>query len=76
MEHSAATLGLVEVQERARRQGLAKRLTGTLASWAAELGATKALLQVEQRNGPAVALYTRLAFRTHHRYRTYHHWSG
>lgn len=64
-------LGLLGVQEEARRQGLAQQLTGSLARWAADEGATRILLQVEERNAPAVALYERLAFHTHHRYITY-----
>ena len=63
-------LGLVEVSPAARRQGLAGRLTRTLVGWGRENGAHTALLQVEQSNGPAFALYGALGFRTHHAYVT------
>ncbi|MFV2100029.1 GNAT family N-acetyltransferase [Micromonospora sp. LOL_024] len=63
-------LCLIEVLPAARRQGLAARLVGALADWAAETGATHAFLQVEQGNVPAVALYQNLGFTTHHTYLT------
>jgi ribosomal protein S18 acetylase RimI-like enzyme len=63
-------LGLVEVAPAARRQGLAARLTRTLAGWARENGAHTAMLQVEESNGPAIALYGALGFQTHHDYVT------
>jgi ribosomal protein S18 acetylase RimI-like enzyme len=40
-----------------------------LAGWAAEQGATTAYLQVLGDNLPALALYERLGFLEHHRYR-------
>ena len=64
-------LGLVNVAEAARRQGLAQRVSQALAEWAAGAGATRAVLQVEEHNLAAVALYSRLGFRTHHTYRTH-----
>jgi GNAT superfamily N-acetyltransferase len=63
-------LGLVEVAEPARRQGLAGRLTQALAGWARDAGAHTVLLQVEESNGPARALYAGLGFQTHHAYVT------
>jgi ribosomal protein S18 acetylase RimI-like enzyme len=66
-------LGLVEVAPRARRRGLARHLTRQLAAWAAGLGeaaAHTAYLQVVAGNEPAVALYARLGFGTHHTYTT------
>jgi ribosomal protein S18 acetylase RimI-like enzyme len=63
-------LGLVEVAGRARRQGMAGRLTRALAGWARDAGAHTVMLQVEQPNEPALALYARLGFRTHHTYVT------
>ncbi len=61
---------LVQVAAAARRQGLAQHVVRGLAEWAAGQGATRAFLQVEERNAPAVALYGRLGFRTHHTYLT------
>jgi len=63
-------LTLIEVLPEARRQGLAARVVRALVDWAAAEGATHAFLQVEQRNGPAVALYRKLGFTTHHTYLT------
>ncbi|MFY1689982.1 GNAT family N-acetyltransferase [Plantactinospora sp. WMMB782] len=63
-------LSLIEVVPSARRQGLAQHLVRALAQWAAELGATRAFLQVEEHNEAAVALYRRLGFSTHHTYQT------
>lgn len=67
-------LGLVEVAPHARRLGLAQHLMRRLASWAAGLplpdAAYTAYLQVEQANEPAVALYAKLGFGTHHTYET------
>ncbi|MEU3453194.1 GNAT family N-acetyltransferase [Micromonospora sp. NPDC006766] len=63
-------LTLIEVLPEARRQGLASRVIRALADWGAAEGATHAFLQVEQRNAPAVALYRKLGFTTHHTYLT------
>ncbi|MET7421869.1 GNAT family N-acetyltransferase [Dactylosporangium sp. NPDC005555] len=63
-------LSLIGTDERARRQGLARRVIAALVAWAAQTGATDAYLQVEQRNTGAVALYERLGFTTHHVYLT------
>jgi ribosomal protein S18 acetylase RimI-like enzyme len=65
-------LGLVEVVPQARRQGLARALWAALAAWAQGLGATRAVLQVEERNEAATRLYASVGFRTHHTYVTYH----
>jgi ribosomal protein S18 acetylase RimI-like enzyme len=40
-----------------------------LVGWGAERGATTAYLQVLADNAPALALYDRLGFATHHAYR-------
>jgi N-acetylglutamate synthase len=64
-------LGLVEVRESARRQGLARAASQALMQWAVPLGATRAVLQVEEENEPAVGLYAAMGFTTHHRYNTY-----
>ncbi|MFD0741823.1 GNAT family N-acetyltransferase [Phytohabitans flavus] len=63
-------LALVEVVPEARRGGLAQDVVGALARWAAETGASRAFLQVEERNAAAVALYAKLGFTTHHSYLT------
>ncbi|WP_121254987.1 GNAT family N-acetyltransferase [Nocardioides ferulae] len=52
-----------------RRRGLAVAVMAELLAWGAELGATTAYLQVLGDNEPALALYERLGFRDHHRYR-------
>ncbi|MEO9323081.1 GNAT family N-acetyltransferase [Nocardioides sp. C4-1] len=59
----------LEVSPAHRRQGLALRVMSALVGWGAERGATTAYLQVLADNAPALALYDRLGFRTHHRYR-------
>jgi ribosomal protein S18 acetylase RimI-like enzyme len=64
-------LGSVEVAPAARRQGLARAVTAAVAAWGERHGATRAVLQVEEDNEPAVGLYGRLGFTTHHRYVTY-----
>ncbi|MFY1675308.1 GNAT family N-acetyltransferase [Plantactinospora sp. WMMB334] len=63
-------LSLIEVVPRARRRGLAQHAVRALAGWAAGLGATRAFLQVEERNEAAVSLYRRLGFTIHHTYQT------
>ena len=52
-----------------RRRGHARAIVHALASWARALGATQALLQVEESNEPARALYERSGFVHHHSYR-------
>jgi N-acetylglutamate synthase len=64
-------LGLVEVVEAARRRGHARRVSLALMAWGRGLGAARAVLQVEEANGAAIALYRDLGFSTHHRYVTY-----
>ena len=63
-------LGLIEVVPAHRRRGLARKVTAALAGWAAELAATDAFLQVEERNTAAVTLYGAMGFTTHHSYLT------
>jgi GNAT superfamily N-acetyltransferase len=64
-------LGLVEVVEAARRQGHARRVSLAVMAWGRGLGATRAVLQVEEANEGAFALYRDLGFSTHHRYVTF-----
>ena len=52
-----------------RRQGLGLAVMAALVEWGAERGATTAYLQVLGDNAPALALYERLGFVTHHAYR-------
>jgi GNAT superfamily N-acetyltransferase len=61
-------ISLVSVDAAHRRRGLGRAIVGSLARWAAEVGATQAYLQVEERNTAAVAMYARLGFATHHAY--------
>jgi ribosomal protein S18 acetylase RimI-like enzyme len=51
-----------------RRRGLASRLIMDLLAWSSGLGATTAYLQVEECNGPALAMYDRLGFVESYRY--------
>ncbi|MEJ7833687.1 MAG: GNAT family N-acetyltransferase [Nocardioides sp.] len=59
----------LEVDPEHRRQGLGLIVVDALLEWGAENGATTAYLQVLADNAPALALYERLGFRTHHAYR-------
>ncbi len=52
-----------------RRLGLASVVMHALLGWAAEHGATTTYLQTRADNSPALALYERLGFVTHHAYR-------
>jgi GNAT superfamily N-acetyltransferase len=63
-------VSLLQTAPDARRRGLAAHVMRALAQWAGQQGATRAYLQVEERNAPAVALYGRLGFTTHHTYLT------
>jgi ribosomal protein S18 acetylase RimI-like enzyme len=47
-----------------RRQGLAQDIVAALLAGAREAGASRAYLQVEAPNAPAIALYERYGFRT------------
>lgn len=59
----------IEVPPEHRRQGLGLAVMAALLDWGAERGATTAYLQVLGDNAPALALYERLGFVTHHAYR-------
>ena len=59
----------IEVAPDHRRQGLGLVIMSALLEWGAEQGATTAYLQVIGDNAPALALYERLGFTTHHAYR-------
>lgn len=59
----------VDVDPGHRGQGLGLAVVSALLDWGAERGATTAYLQVLADNAPAIALYERLGFTTHHAYR-------
>ncbi|GAA4699786.1 GNAT family N-acetyltransferase [Nocardioides nanhaiensis] len=59
----------IDVAPEHRRRGLALAVMESLLDWGAEQGATTAYLQVLADNAPALALYERLGFTEHHRYR-------
>jgi len=61
----------VETVPAARRQGLARAAVGNLARWADANGASRAYLQVQDDNTPAIALYESLGFKPHHTYTRY-----
>lgn len=63
-------ISLLQTAPEVRRRGLAGHVVRAMARWAGQRGATRAYLQVEERNTPAVALYGRLGFTTHHTYLT------
>jgi GNAT superfamily N-acetyltransferase len=63
-------IALLQTAPEQRRLGLAQHVLRALAGWAARAGATRAYLQVEERNTAAVELYQRLGFHTHHTYLT------
>jgi ribosomal protein S18 acetylase RimI-like enzyme len=63
-------VALLEVAPEARRQGLARHVTRTLARWGCEHRGGTAFLQVESTNAAALALYTGLGFTVHHEYVT------
>jgi N-acetylglutamate synthase len=55
-----AMLNALEVVERARRQGLGRRMVGWAGAWAADAGAATLAVAVEAGNAPARALYAGL----------------
>jgi ribosomal protein S18 acetylase RimI-like enzyme len=58
----------VDVAPDRRRQGIGSAVMRTLLEWAQAQGARAAYLQVRALNEPALALYQRLGFLTHHPY--------
>ena len=56
------------VAPRARRQGLARRLTQSVCAWGASQGAAFAYLQVVATNQAALPLYAALGFETVYSY--------
>ncbi len=63
-------ISLLQTAPAMRRHGLGQHVVRGLAQWAVQRGASRAYLQVEERNTAAVALYGRLGFSTHHTYLT------
>jgi ribosomal protein S18 acetylase RimI-like enzyme len=63
-------ISLLQTAPEHRRRGLARHVVRAMAQWAAQRGATRAYLQVEEGNTDAIALYRRLGFSTHHTYLT------
>ena len=63
-----AGLTAIEVDPDYRRRGLAAAVTTALITHAAQRGARRVFLQVEDDNEAALALYRRLGFTTHHGY--------
>ena len=55
-------ISLVQSAPEARRRGLAQHVMRAMAGWAAGRGATRAYLQVEERNTAAISLYASLGF--------------
>lgn len=62
-------LRALQVAPDRRRRGLGLAIVGALLDWGAEQGATTVHLQVLADNAPALALYERLGFGSHHAYR-------
>jgi len=63
-----AGLTAIEVDPDYRRRGLGAAVTTALITHAAQRGARRVFLQVEDGNQAALALYGRLGFTTHHGY--------
>ena len=62
-------LHTIEVDPAHRRQGLGSAVMSGLLEWAAARGALHAALHVEVDNAPALALYDRLGWTSHHELR-------
>jgi N-acetylglutamate synthase len=62
-------LSAIAVDAAYRRQGHAQAIVAALSAWGLAGGATQSYLQVEAANAGAIALYRRLGFWEHHRYR-------
>jgi len=72
VESRVAVVSSIKVADSHRRQGLAGQVMAGLADWAAQRGAQRIMVQVEEDNPAARALYDRLGFTTHHRYHYRH----
>lgn len=58
----------VTVDPAHRRRGVGRHLMGELCRWAADLGARRIYLQVDEANTVARQMYDRLGLTVHHRY--------
>jgi ribosomal protein S18 acetylase RimI-like enzyme len=58
----------VDVAPKARRRGIGSAVMRELLRWAAQQGAVATFLQVRAANDPALRLYARLGYLTHHPY--------
>lgn len=70
IDRGMAEIGLVMVDEKARGRGLGRALVTSLMHWAKSNGASRAFLQVDTGNAPALKLYEALGFRRAYLYRT------
>jgi ribosomal protein S18 acetylase RimI-like enzyme len=68
VEQGWAGVTSVDVAPQRRREGLGSTAMRVLLEWAGGRGATATYLQVRARNEPALALYRRLGYLTHHAY--------
>ncbi len=67
-----ADLNRVVVHPAHRREGIARRLIAAGMEWAEQVGARRVLLEVEERNSPAIRLYEDLGFMVLARRRNYY----
>ncbi len=67
-----ADLNRVVVHPAHRREGIARRLIAAGMEWAEQFGARRVLLEVEERNSPAIRLYEDLGFMVLARRRNYY----
>lgn len=68
IEGAWAGVTSVDIAPERRRQGIGHVVMRTLLEWAAAHGARAAYLQVRAKNEPALELYRRLGFVSHHAY--------
>lgn len=67
LEHQIAVLGHILTAPQARRQGYAMAITAALTSTLFQRDITTVVLNVFMDNSPAIRVYERLGFQTHHR---------
>lgn len=71
VERGMAEIGSIILAPEARGKGHGRRLVTSLLAWAADAGASRAYLQVEQGNAVASRLYASLGFTEAYRYQTH-----